>query len=73
MEHEVHIWHDQEGQILALGHAVAQKKIALKATPVEKHGQGTITVRLAETDLHKLAETHYVDLKSKKLVARHPG
>jgi hypothetical protein len=67
MEREVHIWHDQEGRIMALGHVVAQKKLDLKATPLEKHGHGIITVRMTEKELHKLAETHQVDMKSKKL------
>ena len=71
MDREVHVWHDQEGRIVALGHVVAHKKFNLKAMPLEEHGQGIITVRMAEADLHKLAETHHVDLKSKKLVPRY--
>ncbi len=71
MEREIHIWHDQEGRILALGHVVSHKKLDLKATPQASHGHGTITIRMAEKDLHKLAETHRVDLKSKKLVPYH--
>jgi len=73
MNREVHVWHDQEGKIIALGHVVPHKKAELKATPLEQHGLRVITALVAKAELHKLAETHFVDRKSGKLTPRRAG
>jgi hypothetical protein len=72
-EHDVDVWHDYTGRIIAWGHTVQGSKVAIKAIPLAKPDQAVITVRLSVKDLPRLHETHCVDLGSKRLIQKKAG
>jgi len=68
MEHEVHVWHDPSGRIVAWGHTSEGTKVKLKAIPIATAGHAVLTLRVQQQDLPILHETHRVDVAAKKLV-----
>lgn len=66
----VHVWHDANGQILAIGHPVAVEGHTLKVVPIAGD-QGSVLeteVEVNEEMLKTLHQTHKVDIKNKSLI-----
>jgi hypothetical protein len=70
MEHNVDIWYDKAGNIVAWGHVSESAPIQIKAKPLAEGDQGVITVRLSDNELRTLHESHYVEPGSKQLARR---
>jgi hypothetical protein len=64
---EAFIWHDREGNILAVGHAIGSDATI---EPVAQPGDGVIRSRLPLDVLSSLHETHSVDPEKGELQRR---
>ena len=63
---KIHIWHDSNGQIIAVGRSSAHAKS--KALPIAGHRQGVLETLIEENAIRTLHQTHKVDARSNTLV-----
>ena len=65
-----HIWHTNEGQIIAIGRPGNQAKH--KAVPISNQGHSILPVEIDEHEIKTLHKTHAVDVHQKMLIKRQP-
>ena len=63
---EAYIWHDEAGQIIAVGHVVDSEDLSVE--PVTQEGQSVLRARLPERVLANLHLTHRIDCERGELV-----
>jgi hypothetical protein len=64
----VHVWHTNEGQIIAIGRPGNAPKY--KAVPISVQGHSILETDVNEADVQKLHQTHVVDVHKKTLIKR---
>jgi len=67
-EVEAFIWHDEHGEIVAVGHVPSSCK--RRVEPRAGAGRGVIKQRIEETHLRTLHLTHHVEIAQGTLRAR---
>jgi hypothetical protein len=65
----INIWHNANGQIVAIGHATATKH---KVIPIAGENQFIFETEIDESQIEGLHRTHIVDMNAKALV-KHPA
>jgi hypothetical protein len=60
----IHVWHTNDGQIVAIGRPVSNHKVV----PIAKGNHSVMETEVDEVHIEKLHQTHRVDLKQKILV-----
>jgi hypothetical protein len=64
----VHVWHNNEGQIVAIGRP--GKGPEYTAVPISDRGHSILSTDIDETEVQKLHQTHMIDTHNRALVKR---
>ena len=64
----IHVWHDRNGQILAIGRAPSSAKSKRKVVPIAGRNQSVLETIVAENAIKSLHNTHRVDVERGVLV-----
>jgi hypothetical protein len=68
---KVHIWHDSDGAILAVGYVPEYKDQGIQIIPQSLENQLILEAEVSEELLNDLQITHSVDIKSCSLVSKY--
>ncbi|TCK36707.1 hypothetical protein B0G84_5720 [Paraburkholderia sp. BL8N3] len=67
---DIHVWYNEQGEILAIGYARDGSDCAGRVIPIPSHGQHCLHANVPEDELAKLHETYEVDVNAKALTRK---